>query len=88
MVALQKIGGQYRVFTAIRGMGMLIGAKLTPQYHGKAHDFLTAAATRGLMILSAGPNVIHFTPSLVIEFQDVAAGMALFELVVQDVIGG
>lgn len=88
MVALQKIGEQCRVFTAIRGMGMLIGAELTPQYHGKAHDFLTAAAPRGLMILNAGPNVIHFAPSLVIEFQDIAAGMALFELAVQNVIGG
>ncbi len=83
VVALQKIGEQYRVFTAIRGMGMLIGAELTPQYHGKAYDFLiTAADKRGLMIVNAGPNVIHFAPSLVIEFQDIAAGMALFELAV------
>lgn len=44
-------------------------------------SFLTAA-TRGLMILNARPNVIHFAPALVIEFQDIAAGMALFELAV------
>ena len=83
--ALQHIGDKYGIFTAIRGMGLLIGAELTPHYHGRARDFLTAAAARGLMILNAGPNVIRFAPSLVVE-QDIEAGMALFELAVQDVI--
>lgn len=84
--ALQDIGDKYGIFTAIRGMGLLIGAELTPHYHGKARDFLTAAAARGLMILNAGPSVIRFAPSLVVELQDIEAGMALFELAVQDVI--
>ncbi|OKB66446.1 bifunctional succinylornithine transaminase/acetylornithine transaminase [Serratia marcescens] len=84
--ALQSIGDKYGIFTAIRGMGLLIGAELTPHYHGRARDFLTAAAARGLMILNAGPNVIRFAPSLVVELQDIEAGMALFELAVQDVI--
>ncbi|AVU32543.1 aspartate aminotransferase family protein [Serratia marcescens] len=84
--ALQDIGDKYGIFTAIRGMGLLIGAELTPHYHGRARDFLTAAAARGLMILNAGPNVIRFAPSLVVEPQDIEAGMALFELAVQDVI--
>ncbi|EPQ1334794.1 aspartate aminotransferase family protein [Serratia ureilytica] len=84
--ALQNIGDKYSIFTAIRGMGLLIGAELTPHYHGRARDFLTAAAARGLMILNAGPNVIRFAPSLVVELQDIEAGMALFELAVQDVI--
>ncbi|WP_193168792.1 bifunctional acetylornithine/succinyldiaminopimelate transaminase [Serratia marcescens] len=84
--ALQHIGDKYGIFTAIRGMGLLIGVELTPHYHGRARDFLTAAAARGLMILNAGPNVIRFAPSLVVELQDIEAGMALFELAVQDVI--
>ena len=84
--ALHDIGDKYGIFTAIRGMGLLIGAELTPHYHGRARDFLTAAAARGLMILNAGPNVIRFAPSLVVELQDIEAGMALFELAVQDVI--
>lgn len=84
--ALQHIGDKYGIFTAIRGMGLLIGAELTPHYHGRARDFLTAAAARRLMILNAGPNVIRFAPSLVVELQDIEAGMALFELAVQDVI--
>jgi len=82
VAALQKIGVKNRVFTAIRGMRLLIRAELTPQYHGKAHEFLTTAAARGLTILNAGPNVIRFAPSLVVEFQDIAAGMVMFELAV------
>ncbi|KFK93060.1 MULTISPECIES: aspartate aminotransferase family protein [unclassified Serratia (in: enterobacteria)] len=84
--ALQNIGEKYRIFSDIRGMGLLIGAELMPEYHGKARDFLTAAAARGLMILNAGPNVIRFAPSLVVELKDIEEGMALFELAVQDVI--
>ncbi|SQI46118.1 Acetylornithine/succinyldiaminopimelate aminotransferase [Serratia plymuthica] len=84
--ALRKIGEKYGIFSDIRGMGLLIGAELTPPYHGKARDFLTAAAARGLMILNAGPNVIRFAPSLVVELKDIDDGMALFELAVQDVI--
>jgi acetylornithine/N-succinyldiaminopimelate aminotransferase len=84
--ALQEIGKKYAVFSDIRGMGLLIGAELKADYHGKARDFLTAAAARGLMILNAGPNVIRFAPSLVVELKDIDEGMALFELAVQDVI--
>lgn len=84
--ALREIGEKYGIFSDIRGMGLLIGAELTPPYHGKARDFLTAAAARGLMILNAGPNVIRFAPSLVVELKDIEDGMALFELAVQDVI--
>lgn len=84
--ALQQIGEKYQIFSDIRGMGLLIGAELTSGYHGKARDFLTAAAARGVMILNAGPNVIRFAPSLVVELKDIDEGMALFELAVQDVI--
>ena len=44
---LQKINDQYDVFSEIRGMGLLIGAELTPQYKGRARDFLHAAAHEG-----------------------------------------
>ena len=86
--ALQEIAKKYDIFSDIRGMGLLIGIELKADYHGKARDFLTAAAARGLMILNAGPNVIRFAPSLVVELKDIDEGMALFELAVQDVING
>ncbi|ANI30444.1 acetylornithine aminotransferase [Yersinia entomophaga] len=84
--ALTAIGKQYDLFTDIRGMGLLIGAELKPQYHGRARDFLTAAAANGLMILNAGPNVLRFAPSLVIELEDIEQGMARFAQAVAAVL--
>ena len=83
---LQQLAEKYGVFSDIRGMGLLIGAELSAAYQNKARDFLAAAAAHGVMILNAGPNVIRFAPSLVIEPQDIEEGMARFELAVQDVV--
>lgn len=85
---LQAIGEKHQLFREVRGIGLLIGAELQPNYQGKARDFLSAAAARGLMLLNAGPDVIRFAPSLVIDFKDIEEGMARFELAVQDVLNG
>ncbi len=37
---LQQIDAQFDLFSDIRGMGLLIGAELKPQYKGRARDFL------------------------------------------------
>lgn len=50
---LQQIDQQFDVFSDIRGMGLLIGAELKPQYKGRARDFLHAAAHEGVMVLNA-----------------------------------
>ncbi|WP_127960102.1 bifunctional acetylornithine/succinyldiaminopimelate transaminase [Serratia microhaemolytica] len=84
--ALRQLAQEYALFSEIRGMGLLIGAELSSDYHGRAADFLAAAAARGLMLLSAGPNVIRFAPSLVITQQDIEQGMALFEQAIQDLL--
>jgi len=86
--ALQKINDRYHVFEEIRGMGLLIGAALQPQYHGRAREFLHASAANGLMVLNAGPDVVRFAPSLVVEFEDIELGMARFEQAVAQVTAG
>ncbi|MGU0015915.1 aminotransferase class III-fold pyridoxal phosphate-dependent enzyme [Escherichia coli] len=40
----RRINRQYDVFSDIRGMGLLIGAELKPQFKGRARDFLYAGA--------------------------------------------
>ncbi|HDL6961353.1 TPA: aspartate aminotransferase family protein [Yersinia enterocolitica] len=86
--ALQDINNKYHVFSDIRGMGLLIGAELAPQYHGRAREFLTAAAANGLMILNAGPDVLRLAPSLVIEQEDIQQGMARLEHVIASLVKG
>lgn len=83
---LEAINAKYNVFSEIRGKGLLIGAVLNEQFDGRARDFLVASMKHGLMTLVAGANVIRFTPSLVIEEDDIKAGMARFELAVADVV--
>ena len=67
-------------------MGLLVGAELKPQYKGRARDFLNAAANEGLMVLNAGPDVMRFAPSLIIEENDIAEGMLRFAKAVAKVV--
>ncbi|MEI7368254.1 bifunctional acetylornithine/succinyldiaminopimelate transaminase [Pectobacterium colocasium] len=83
---LEKINQQYAVFEQVRGMGLLLGAELKPQWHGRAGEFLAAATAQGLMVLMAGPNVIRFVPSLIIDEDDIVQGMAKFAKAVAQVV--
>lgn len=85
---LQQLDAEFDLFSDIRGMGLLIGAELKSQHKGRARDFLYAAADAGVMVLNAGPDVMRFVPSLVIEEQDIAEGMARFAQAVAKVING
>ncbi|WP_227368902.1 aspartate aminotransferase family protein [Halomonas sp. M20] len=76
---LGMINSKYGVFQEVRGMGLLIGAQMAPQYEGRAKDILPLAIEEGLMALVAGPNVLRMAPSLVIPEEDIAEGMARLE---------
>jgi len=83
---LQQIDEQYDVFSEIRGMGLLVGAELNPQFNGRARDFLHAAAQEGVMVLNAGPDVMRFAPSLVVEDNDIDEGLSRFAAAVKRVV--
>jgi len=75
---LNKINQQYPIFSEIRGGGLLIGCQLTKDYAGKAKQITQLANEEGVIALIAGPDVVRFTPSLVIPEQDVKEGLARF----------
>lgn len=79
--------GTQTTLTDIRGMGLLIGAELKPQFKGRARDFLYAGAGAGVMVLNAGPDVMRFAPSLVVEDADIDEGMQRFAHAVAKVVG-
>ncbi|EOK5563297.1 aspartate aminotransferase family protein [Klebsiella pneumoniae] len=85
---LQRLDAEFDLFSDILGMGLLIGAELKPQHKGRARDFLYAAADAGVMVLNAGPDVMRFVPSLIIDEQDITEGMARFAQAVAKVING
>lgn len=84
---LEQIGEQYGVFSGVRGMGLLIGAVLSDAWKGKAKVILDAAAVEGVMVLQAGPDVVRFAPSLVVDDADIDEGLARFERAVASLTG-
>ncbi|TRO25164.1 aspartate aminotransferase family protein [Ectopseudomonas mendocina] len=76
---LLALGKQYGLFEQVRGMGLLLGCVLNDAWMGKAKQVLDAATAEGLMILQAGPDVVRFAPSLVVEEADIDEGLARFE---------
>ncbi|MEE3636252.1 bifunctional succinylornithine transaminase/acetylornithine transaminase [Pseudomonas sp. FFUP_PS_473] len=85
---LEKIGQQYGIFTEVRGLGLLLGCVLSDAWKGKAKDVFNAAEKEDLMILQAGPDVVRFAPSLVIEDADIDAGLDRFERAVAKLTQG
>ncbi|MFL4394109.1 aspartate aminotransferase family protein [Acinetobacter pittii] len=77
--ALNKLNEKYEVFKTIRGEGLLIGCALEDKFAGKAKDINNLAGEEGLLSLIAGPNVVRFTPSLIIPFADIDEGLQRFE---------
>lgn len=76
---LQKLNEKYDCFSDIRGLGLLLGAEFKPAFGERGRDVLAAATEEGLMMLVAGPNVLRFAPSLVIEMEVIDEGMACLD---------
>ncbi|CAN7425088.1 aspartate aminotransferase family protein [Trinickia sp. LjRoot230] len=83
---LESIGQRFGLFKEIRGKGLLIGAELITGFEGRAKDFVNAAAKAGLMLLIAGPNVLRFAPSLVIDDAEFEEGLARLEKAIEEVV--
>lgn len=84
--ALTALDSELDIFSEIRGKGLLMGAVLKPEHASKARDILNAAAAEGVMILTAGSDVIRFVPSLVITPEEIDAGMTRFAAALRRVI--
>jgi acetylornithine/N-succinyldiaminopimelate aminotransferase len=81
----EQINDRYRVFSAIRGEGLLMGCELVDKWKGQAKKFMQAAEAHGLMLLMAGPDVLRFAPSLIIPEEDIAEGLLRLETTVASV---
>ncbi len=67
----QKIG----LFRDIRVEGLLIGCELKEIWQGKARELLTHAQDQGVLVLTAGPNVLRLAPSLIIPYPEMKKGL-------------
>ena len=72
---LGRLAGAARRVKAVRGRGLLWGLELSEQ----AAPFVTAARERGLLVLTAGPEVIRIIPPLVITEAELERGVGTLE---------
>ena len=86
LAGLNSINETLGVFSEIRGQGLLLGCALAKPWQGQAKDFVRAAQTLGLLILSAGPDVIRIAPSLIIQDTLIQQGLKRFEQAIAQLI--
>ncbi len=81
--ALIGLGAEFGVFTNIRGRGLMLGAVLADAYKGRAGEVLDIAASHGLLLLQAGPDVLRLVPPLNITDEELADGLARLHTALQ-----
>ncbi|MEZ5691405.1 MAG: aspartate aminotransferase family protein [Rickettsiales bacterium] len=82
--ALEDMNKKYNLFADIRGRGLMIGAELRKEYHGKAGDIGVIARENGVLILQAGPNVLRFLPPLIIKEDEIAKGIKRLDMALEE----
>lgn len=85
---LTAINNQTGMFKEIRGLGLLIGCELAPEFAGKAKLISQEAAKQGVMVLIAGANVVRFAPALIVSEEEVRTGLDRFALACEQVKSG
>lgn len=73
---LRAIGEEFGIFEEVRGRGLMVGAALKEQWHGKAGEIGEMCRQHGVLVLVAGPNVVRFLPPLNITDEELQTGLA------------
>ncbi len=81
------LNNKYHCFKEIRGMGLLIGADLLPEYEGKLKDITSECLNQGLFVLTAGHSVIRTVPALNIPEEDIREGFKRMDKALEKIFG-
>ncbi len=84
---LSRIDNSLQLFAEVRGRGLMIGAVLADAWKGRAGEILDHAATHGLLLLQAGPDVLRFVPPLTITGEELADGLDRLRAALADFVG-
>lgn len=77
---LQNLASSYPVIKQVRGQGLLMGAELNIE----AAPLVSAARDKGLLILTAGPNVLRFLPALNVSAEEIDEALATVAAVLEE----
>ena len=77
---LEKIKAKYpTVIEEIRGMGLIVGAKIFDDFSSSAQDVTLDLIDHGLLVVPAGPKVVRFVPPLIISEAEIDLVAKKFE---------
>lgn len=78
---LQNLKEEYDFVTEIKGLGLMLGmeVKIPPK------EIVSLAYKEGLLILSAGANVVRFVPPLVIDKETADIGFEILDKVMSEI---
>src|SRR5262249_34068322 len=91
MAGLKALMDKHRLIGDVRGRGLMIGVELvrdrrTKERASEERDaVVTAAVTRGLLLLGAGKNAVRFSPPLVLTRDQAERAVRIFDEALGDV---
>ena len=80
MARMQELQTRHKLIKEVRGRGLLVGVELNRE----AAVIIARAMKRGLLIASAGPNVLRFVPPLIATKQDIDQATAILDEVFKE----
>ena len=72
---LDLLNDELSMFETIRGRGLMLGAVLSKAWKGKSPTIVKACQEYGVLVLSAGPDVLRLLPPLNILDEELETGM-------------
>lgn len=72
------IAMQLPIVREVRGLGLMVGVEI----EGDPHEYVKKCCEAGLLILSAGTNVLRFLPPLTITYEELDKGLEILEAVI------
>jgi 4-aminobutyrate aminotransferase len=91
MGSLQALAAKHPIIGDVRGRGLMIGVELvrdrqTKERASEERDTVVSAAfSRGLLILGAGKNAVRFSPPLVLTREQADTAVEIFDAVLEEV---
>jgi 4-aminobutyrate aminotransferase len=85
LAGFRKLAARHEVIGDVRGAGLMLGVEFVTDrktkevYHHFVHQLELAAFKRGLLLLGCGQSTIRIAPPLVIDEEDIAIGLRIFE---------
>ena len=72
---LDLLNYELSMFETIRGRGLMLGALLSKAWKGKASSIVKSCQENGVLVLTAGPDVLRLLPPLNILDEELETGL-------------